>query len=427
MERLMQFVWAHRLGMHLDMRTVDGRRVRVVDQGTLNVDAGPDFFNASIEIGEECWAGNVEIHVRASDWYRHGHDRDRAYDSVILHVVQYDDAPVYRSDGALIPQMVMACDPSGAARCNYLVNAAGAMLPCRMTLLKLPEIYKTDWLTALAMERVYAKSDRVMAFVDESKGDWEGAAYVTFARGLGFGLNSEPFELLARHLPLRFLYKHADDIQIVESFFFGQAGLFPPYEEGEDGYLTRLRQEHRFMCSKFGLRSLPLVWKMARTRPQNFPHRRLALLAQKIHEGFGLMGSLLDAPDVDSMRRLFDVKLMGFWTNHYTFSAKGGCSPRALSERSVDSLLIDVAVPLLCARGRSLDDPEAMERAIALLQALKPEDNAITRLFADAGIGLRDAFVSQALIQLKREYCEKKKCIYCRFGQRMLSKEIFKG
>lgn len=426
MERLMQFVWAHRLGLHGVMSTVDGRKVRVVDQGTLNTDAGPDFFNASVEIGDECWNGNVEIHVRASDWFRHGHEKDNAYDSVILHVVQYDDCEVRRKDGSVIPQMVMSCDASGASRCNMLLGYAPTALPCVNVIRNLPGIYVTDWLTALAMDRIYAKSERVLELVKEENGDWERAAYITLARALGFGLNGDPFETLARNLPLRFLYKHSDDIQILEALFFGQAGLFPPYEEGEDSYLTRLRQEYRFMSAKFGLRPVPTLWKLARTRPQNFPHRRIALLAQKVHEGFGLMGSIADAESPAEIRKEFDVRLRGFWANHFTFASKGGgCGPKALSEGSIDRLMINVAVPLLHARAVATDDLEGMERAVALLQSLKGEDNSICRLFAETGIEIKDAFTSQAVIHLRCEYCEKKKCIYCRFGQRMLSKEIF--
>ena len=181
----MQFVWQHRLGLRQGMTTVDGRRVCVVDQGLLNNDAGPDFFNATVEIGEETWVGNVEIHVRASDWFRHHHQDDPAYDSVILHVVQFDDAPVMRKDGSVIPQVVMRCTPEAAKRCNMLLEHAARALPCQRVLKSLERIYVTDWLTALAAERVYRKSERVQAVVKATGGHWEGAAYITLARALG--------------------------------------------------------------------------------------------------------------------------------------------------------------------------------------------------------------------------------------------------
>ena len=421
----MQFVWQHRLGVDTNTLTADGRRVRIIDQGRLNTDAGPDFFNATVQIGDETWAGNVEIHVRASDWYRHHHDTDPAYDSVILHVVQHDDAPVYRKNGTVIPQMVMHCSPDAAKRCNMLLNHAPTTLPCVNTIKSLPHIYHTDWLTALAMERLYKKSTRILDIVAQTGGHWEGAAYVTLARGLGFGLNSEPFETLAKNLPLKFLNRHHDELQTVEALLFGQAKLIPDPSDGENPYASRLRMEFDFMARKFGLSPVPLSWKMARTRPQNFPHRRLALLAQMIHQGFYLVGKLDDARTIDDMRGLFNVELTGFWTNNYTFAGKGGgCTPRALSRASIDTLIINVAIPLLHARATSRGDLDGMSRCAELLEQLGSEENSIVRLFAEAGVESTDAFTSQALIELRREYCEKKKCIYCRFGHRMLSAEI---
>ena len=421
----MQFVWQHRLGVDTNTLTADGRRVRIIDQGRLNTDAGPDFFNASVQIGDETWAGHVEIHVRASDWYRHHHDTDPAYDSVILHVVQHDDAPVYRKNGTVIPQMVMHCSPDAAKRCNMLLNHAPTTLPCVNTIKSLPHIYHTDWLTALAMERLYKKSTRILDIVAQTGGHWEGAAYVTLARGLGFGLNSEPFETLAKNLPLKFLNRHHDELQTVEALLFGQAKLIPDPSDGENPYASRLRMEFDFMARKFGLSPVPLSWKMARTRPQNFPHRRLALLAQMIHQGFYLVGKLDDARTIDDMRGLFNVELTGFWTNNYTFAGKGGgCTPRALSRASIDTLIINVAIPLLHARATSRGDLDGMSRCAELLEQLGSEENSIVRLFAEAGVESTDAFTSQALIELRREYCEKKKCIYCRFGHRMLSAEI---
>ena len=425
MERLMQFVWQHRLGLRQDMSTVDGSRVRVIDQGALNTDAGPDFFNATVEIGGEVWAGNVEIHVRASDWMRHGHQDDPAYDSVILHVVQYDDMPVRRRDGSVIPQVVMRCTTQAAARCNRLLDSAASMLPCASTVGSLPKIFLTEWLSALGAERLCRKSERILDIVAATGGHWEGAAYVTLARALGFGLNSEPFELLARSVPLAFLNRHADNLLSVEALLFGQGALIPAPADGEDPYVTRLRSEYEFMARKFSLRPVRPAWKMARTRPQNFPHRRIALLAQRIHRGFYLMGALADASGIDAMRRVLEVELTGFWANHFTFGAPaGGCSPRALGRGSVDSLLINVAVPLLHARAMARDDVGAMQRCVELLHMLDCESNSVVRQFTGAGIECVDAFTSQALIELRREYCEKKKCIYCRWGHRMLAAEI---
>lgn len=455
MEKLMQFVWQHRLWDYTPLFTSDGKRVRIIHPGTLNCDSGPDFFNASIEIDGQRWAGNIEIHDRASDWFRHGHDRDHAYDSVILHVVRIDDTPVRRPDGEVIPQVTVKCTARAAARCNMLMSGASSSLPCASTIASLEKIFHTEWLTALAIERLYNKSDRILRLVEQNEGDWEAAAYITLSRALGFGLNAEPFEVLAKNLPLKFLNRHRDELITMEALVFGQAGIIPPPSPDEDGYVTRLRQEYLFMARKFNLHPIPLQWKLSRTRPQNFPHRRLAILAEKIHRGFHLIGHLDDiiaehcrerekslmetgfyyphiqepaAPDLPSLKGIreeFDIRLTGFWATRYTFAASGrGASPRALTESSIDKLVINVAIPLMLARATSRGDVSTMHLIPELLRGFKAEDNKDVRLFASAGISCCDAFDSQALIELRREYCEKNKCIYCRFGHRMLSYEI---
>lgn len=454
MEKLMQFVWQHRLWSNITHSTADGRRVRIIHPGSLNENAGPDFFNASVEIDGQRWVGNVEIHVKASDWFRHGHDRDKAYDSVILHVVQIDDTPVRRPTGENIPQITVKCSAQAAARCNFLMMSAASSLPCASTIASTEKIFHTEWLTALSLERLYNKSERVLKLVGFTDGDWEAAAYITLSRALGFGLNAEPFEVLAKNLPLKFLNRHRDELTTMEALVFGQAGMIPDQADGEDSYITRLREEYRFMAKKFNLHPLPVQWKMSRTRPQNFPHRRLALLAEKIHRGFSLIGKLDDIvadlakrqaaasqatrmyyphiqepvapnlPSLNDIRREFDIHLTGFWATRYTFSSPGGASPRALTESSIDRLVINVALPLMLARATARGDVDTMEMIPEILRGFRAEDNKDVRLFAGAGVKCRDAFDSQALIELRREYCEKNKCIYCRFGFRMLSAEI---
>lgn len=422
----MQFVWQHRLGLRNDLRTVDNRKLRIIDQGQLNSDAGPDFFNATIELDSQTWVGNIEIHVRASDWFRHHHDTDPAYDSVILHVVQIDDAPIHRNSGELIPQMIMHCTPEGAQRCNRLINYANSALPCETTIASLPTIYRTDWLTSLGAERLYEKSERIRLIVSETKGDWEAAAFITFARALGFGLNSQPMEQLARSLPLKFLNRHRDDLTLLEAFLFGQAGLIPPPRPKEEPYVGRLRQEYAFLAHKYSLRQLSLNWKLSRTRPQNFAHRRIAMLAQKVYEGFNLTGQIAAADTIEKMRMVFETCLTGFWATHFTFESDYAASAQALGKISIDTLIINTALPLRHAYATYRGDYNSLAANIELMQQIAPENNSVTRIFINAGLEAHDAFDTQAMIQLRREYCEKKKCIYCRFGHRMLSAEMAK-
>lgn len=434
MEKLLQFVWQHRLGLRRDMMTVDGHTVRVLDQGTLNTMAGPDFFNASIEIDGQNWVGNVEIHVRASDWYRHGHQNDRAYDSVILHVVKISDMEVKRPDGQIIPQMVIKCDPTAADRCNRLTDSAASSLPCRCILAEMHPLYVTDWITSLAYQRLYRKSDRILDIVEQTHGDWAEATYRTLARTLGFGHSSQPFEQLAASLPLSYLLKHRDNQDACEAMFFGQAGLIPDPTIDEHPYITRLRQNYLFLANKFDLHCTHPIWKSG--RPQNNPMRLIAYLAQMICYTDNLLDEMECARTLDDLRDVFDHPLLGFWANTFTFNSapapssdglkqRGNSVPaRAIGRDGIDRIIINLAVPMLHARACWRGDSEAATAAVEILEKLKPEDNSITRLFSSAGINNRDAFTSQAMIELRREYCQRKKCIYCRFGHRMLSAEI---
>lgn len=219
MEMLMQYMWEHRLWGARELATNDGRRVRVIDPGRRNTDAGPDFFNAKVEIDGCLWAGNVEIHYRASDWHRHGHDDDPAYDTVVLHVVAKDDAPVVRANGERIPQMVMECTAEIADRYAALVNST-VELPCRQVIREMTSLDVAEWVQSLIFERLADKSRRVKGLLDRFHGSWEDTCYVTLARTIGFGTNSDAFELLAKSLPLNLLHKHADSLLQLEALFF---------------------------------------------------------------------------------------------------------------------------------------------------------------------------------------------------------------
>ncbi len=420
MEGLLQYIWQHRLWLSEDMVTGDGLKVRVIDPGLLNTDAGPDFFNAKVEIDGRLWVGNVEIHVRASDWKRHHHDEDPAYDSVILHVVEKDDAPVTRINGERIPQVELRVSPRFNECYDRLVNAQ-VELPCAARLNEVPTLTVTEWIEALAFERLHGKVDRVRELYDRYNGSWEDICYVMLARTLGFGINNDAFERLARVTPLRLLHKHSDSILQVEALLFGQAGLLNG-AHGEDPYFQQLTREYAFLANKFSLRPIEgSAWRLFRSRPQNFPYRRIALLAQFVQGGFNLMNDILEASDTKQLRQLFDIELSGYWTTHYSFGKPSPGAGRALSNGSIDIVLINTVAPLYYARGEMTDDYAMTDRAIALLEDIRPEQNNIVTLFRNAGIKCDDALTSQALIQLRRNYCEARKCIYCRLGHRLLA------
>lgn len=420
MEMLMQYMWEHRLWGTRPLATNDGRPVRVIDPGRRNTDAGPDFFNAKVEIGGCLWAGNVEIHYRASDWHRHGHDDDRAYDSVVLHVVAKDDAAVTRANGERIPQMVMECTADIADRYASLVNAK-VELPCKAVIASMNGLETAEWIQSLVFERLSDKSRRVKALLERYHGSWEDTCYVTLARTIGFGTNSDAFELLAKSLPLNLLHKHSDSLLQLEALFFGQAGLLDG--AATDRYQEQLQREYSFLATKFSLRRPEgLAWKAFRMRPQNFPWRRIALLAHYVHGGFRLMADLLATHgDEKQLRELFSVALTGYWSNHYTFGHESGDTQTALGRGSIDIVLINTVAPLYYAYSEFADDYEWAERAISLLEALKPESNHITTMFARAGMKIDNALASQATIQLRNAYCLPRKCLFCQAGHKMLS------
>lgn len=421
MEELMQYVWQHRLWPQRNLSTVDGRPVHIIDQGLLNRDSGPDFFNAKVKIGGQMWSGNIEIHVRASDWHRHGHNADPAYDSVILHVVDKDDMPVYRTNGELIPQLRMPCSRDFGDRFRSLVDNTANELACSSEIASIPQVHLTGWIDSLAYRRLYNKADRIASIVTRFNGDWEEACYVTLARALGFGINSEPFERLALSLPLRFMRKHSDSLLAMEALLFGQAGLLEQ-PRGYDPYVERITSEYKFLATKFSLKQpQPLGWKTARMRPPNFPHRRIALLAAMMHGGFRMMQDIADIRTTADAEALFRPQLTGYWATRYSFGPDSGRESQALSEASIRILMINVAVPLMYAYGLSRDDSDTCQRAIDMLQHLPAEKNSITDMFDRAGIRCRDAFTSQALIELRRSFCEPRKCLYCRIGHRLLA------
>lgn len=422
MEKLMQYVWKHRLWRSEDMVTNTGKKVRVVDPGLLNTDAGPDFFNAKIEIDGHMWVGNVEMHYRATDWKRHHHDSDKAYDSVILHVVAKDDAPVRRTNGELIPQLVLEVSPQFNADYASLVGAT-IEVPCATKIKQVPHLTIVEWVEGLAFERLHGKVERIHQLLDSFNGSWEDVCYVTLARNFGFGINNDAFERLARRTPLRLLGKHSDSVLQIEALLFGQAGMLDAQKPGMDSYYNQLCTEYAFLSNKFQLTPMEKEsWKLFRIRPQNFPYRRIAMLAQFIEGGFRMMNRILEAEGEKEMRALFEVELSGYWTKHYTFGKPNERATATLSRSSTDIILINTVAPLLYAYGELTGNYEMTDKAIKLLEDLRAESNSIVSHFVTYGIDCPDALTSQALVQLKREYCDARKCIYCKIGHHLLSK-----
>ena len=406
----------------------DGAAIEVIDPGSLNTDSGPDFFNSKIKINGVEWIGNVEIHVKASDWLRHHHDTDPAYDSIILHVVSISDRRIYREDGSLIPQVVITL-PEDFFKTYATLTEETASIKCAPSLHKLSQLAMTDWLESLSIERIQGKAQRVRDILALTGNDWEQTCFVIMARALGFGLNGEPFEMLSRSIPLRILHHHSDNPLQIQAILFGQAAMLDSSLHIFDEYYQLLCREYYFLARKYGLRPMrPGLWKYSRTRPQNFPHRRIAFLAKACEGGFSLFSKILDScKDSDTLRELFKWELNGYWHDHFSFDTEAASIADTLSETSITLLIINAVAPLIYAYGSSRGDYDLAERGLDLLSDLPAENNAMLRVWSQLGIKADSALRSQALIHLRKEYCDTRKCLSCRWGHALLRRSMESG
>lgn len=400
------------------MTLVDGREIRVVSPGMLNTDAGPDFAHASIVIDGNVWCGNVEVHVKASDWYRHGHDHDPAYAGVLLHVVAVDDARITRPDGSEVPQVVIALPDSLKQSYIWLRDGLDAV-NCHRYVRMVSHIDRLSWTERLGIERMQQKAAHVSDILDWTGGDWQRTLFILLGRALGFGLNADPMEMLARALPLNFAARHSDNTVQIEAMLFGLAGMLDPDRHPHDDYYQYICREYRFLSAKYDLHQpRGLMWKLARTRPQNFPYRRIAMMAHALGGGFSMMREIIKSSEsADTLRHLFDLSPSGYWSDRFTFGGTQMSSPVKTSVSSLNLLIINTAVPFLYCYGRLRGEEYLTQRAIRLLEELPPERNTPVMSWSDAGLRAGSAFESQALLHLKKVYCDRDRCLECRFGQ----------
>lgn len=426
MEEIFQLLWQNRM-LGLPFALESGERIRVIDPGVLNRNAGPDFFNAKVKIDGKTWAGNIEIHMKASDWHRHGHDSDPAYDNVILHVVALSDTAIRRLDGSIIPQMQVRL-PENFYRTFAYLNGTNPEIRCASRLRHIDRIRRADWIETLTIERLQQKASRIEEALHASHGDWNAACFLTLARALGFGLNGIPFEMLAQSIDLNHLRRHSDNIMQMEAIFFGQAGMLDPTAHTTDRRYQLMCREYQFLARKYSMHPIPrAAWKFARTRPQNLPYRRIALLAKAMAETPDLLQRILHTGgDEDLLRPIFSWQVDPYWSRRFSFGADGQTEavPPSLSEASISVLLINVAAPLLYAYALLHSDHDMKETATALLAGLPPEKNTIVRNWEQLGFKAKDAGDSQALIHLRKEYCDRHECLRCRFGSHILRSEV---
>ncbi len=424
MEQLLHYVWRHKMFPLQEMHTTDGKLVEVIDPGLHNRNAGPDFFNAKVKIDGTLWVGNVEIHDRSHDWYVHGHDHDSAYNNVVLHVAGVVDDNVITSDGKFLPQLQLDVPKKINDHYKELLET-DQYPPCYKIIPDLTKLTIHSWMSALQTERLEQKTEAIKARVDRNNGSWEDGYFTTLARNYGFGINGDAFEMWANTLPLKAVDHHRDDVFQIEAIFMGQAGLLElntiPSQYQRDalneGYFAKLRNEYQYLAHKFSMKPMDAtMWRFLRLRPQNFPHIRISQLANLYYSRRAGLSSLVECTTIEQLKAVLATSVTPYWETHYTFGSTSCRNDKNLSPASLNLLMINTAIPMLFAYGKHKSDEALCDRAFDLLEQLKAENNHITRLWQQCGLTAQNAGDSQALIQLKKEYCDKKDCLRCRIG-----------
>lgn len=422
-EDFLHFIWKFNLFNKHNLVSSTGEPIEVVSTGTHNQDAGPDFLSAKIKIGDTLWVGNVEIHVKSSHWLQHKHQNNGAYDNVILHVVHENDHEIKRPNGETLPALALTFPLLLQQRFDALL-ASPHPIPCRPNVAQVETFRMRHWLARMAAERLERKSTDIHTLLAQTVNDWDATFHRFLFRYLGFKVNALPFELLAQQLPINLLRKYRHSLSGLEALLFGQAGLLS--QQPADAYQTNLQAEYRYLQAKHGLTAMDAsLWKFARLRPGNFPTLRLAQAAALLHQTDDLLGSILQPATAKEYILLFDTAASSYWNTHYVF---GKLSPhrctKRLGTKSAERIATNVVAPMLFAYGQSKGDEAMQERALNLLEELPPEVNSITLSWKGAGIIAENTFESQALLQMRTNYCDKKRCLHCPIGKQVIEDKL---
>ena len=423
-EDLLQFIWEQRLYDPRALRTADGRAVEVVRPGRIQQHSGPDLEGALIRIDGQLWAGNVEVHLRSSEWNAHGHRFDPAYENVVLHVVYEHDAEVRTLRGHVPPTLELMPRISTDSIAMHLeLMRSRAFVPCAK-LLHLADPLRTGvWLERVLIGRLERKTSHVEALYRQLGNDPSETVYHMLVRAFGMKVNAEPFGMLAHALPLKVLLKYRDDALRTEALLFGQAGLLQV--DFVDEHPRRLQEEHALLARMHGLRPAPVAgWKFARMRPVNFPTVRIAQLARSLMHCDGSFAELLEEDDVSALRARLAVEASSYWHTRYRFDQPGPPRPKRLGRTGVDHLIINAVVPALFALGRLHGRPSWEDRALHLLEQLPPERNRLLDGWAALGLAADSAARGQALIELKNGHCTARGCLSCGIGNQLLKRTV---
>jgi hypothetical protein len=419
-EDYLHYIWKFKLINTHQLKTATGESVELLNFGTHNLNSGPDFFNAKVKIGDTTWAGNIEIHINSSDWAKHKHQFDKAYNNVVLHVVYQHDKEVFTQKEFQLPVIELNDRINHASFEQYkrIVNSTN-WVPCKKQFHAVNEVVLSSWMDRLLVERLERKSMKIVDSLKANKNNWQESFYHALAQNFGFKVNAEPFELLAKSLPLSCISKQKDDLFQIEAMLFGQAGLLN--ETFKDDYPKQLQAEYKFFKQKYKLRSNDgVAWKFSRLRPNNFPTLRIAEFAKLLYLSSSLFSYVLEETRLENLFKLFNVQTEGYWNNHFVFDKNSEPRPKRLGKLATENIIINTIVPFLFVYGKQKNNEVYCKRALQFLEEVKFEKNTITKNWKEMGVKLSNAYDSQALIELKNEYCSRKKCLNCSVGINLL-------
>ncbi|MBA4166074.1 MAG: DUF2851 family protein [Chitinophagaceae bacterium] len=415
-ERLLQFIWQFQYFNTHELETTAGDRLQIVYSGQWNNHQGPDFSDARVRVADKVWAGNVELHLLASDWHRHAHHTDENYENVILHVVWIND------DNRLankIPTLVLEDRiPVFLLQQYESWMHSSAFIPCANNAGSVNNLLWISWQERLLVERLQRKCLHIRSMLDINNDHWEETLWWLLARNFGLSVNAGAFEELARSIPFKILTRHKTQIHQLEALLLGQAGLLK--DDREDNYLIMLRKEYAFYKSKYGLETIHSPVHFLRMRPPAFPTVRLAQLAMLLHSSVNIFSSMLEADSIKELNALLEITANDYWHYHYTFGQTSAYGPKTLGAHMICNIIVNTVVPVVFAYGYFQQQEKYTVKAMDWLSEMAAEKNHVTRGFLALGIESRNAAASQALIELKTQYCESRRCLNCAIGNAIL-------
>jgi hypothetical protein len=414
-EKLLQYIWQFQYFNTANLETSDGEPIVILHPGNLNTNQGPDFINAKIKVGDAIWAGHVELHIQAYDWVLHKHGIDKHYNNVVLHVVWKNDTSVMLPFPSLelfdkVPKLLLK-------KYEDMMTIA-KFIPCEKNIQLAPSLIWAIWKERMLVERLQQKSALIKAYLQKNNNHWEETFWWLLAKNFGVKINSDSFEKIAMSIPLTVMAKHKTQIQQVEALLFGQASMLTG--DFKDNYMLMLQKEYIFLQKKYQLFVPDAPLYFLRMRPSNFPTVRLAQLAMLVHNSVHLFSIIKDTTDVQVVKKMMDVTANDYWHYHYMPDEASAYKEKRLGLQMADNILINTVIPILFTYGIVHGDTILKDRALQWMEQIAAEKNNITRGFEAIGIKVKTAFDTQALIYLKNEYCNNKRCLECAIGNKLL-------